>query len=169
MRIETGIFQDWNANKGNLKAQFVLVLFRLAYLIRNNRALCVVFFLYLILYRFFVEWVLNIEIPWSLKVGRGFEVHHGHGLVINGETVIGNGCKVRHTTTIGNKKVSDSSYSKCPKIGNNVDIGAHVCILGDISIGDNVVIGAGSIVVKDVPPNCVVAGNPARVIREFGI
>ena len=54
-----------------------------------------------------------------------------------------------------------------PKLGNNVDVGAHVCILGNIKIGNNVKIGAGSIVVKDIPDNCVVVGNPAKVIKKM--
>ena len=47
----------------------------------------------------------------------------------------------------------------------NRSLGANVCIMGDITIGNNVIVGAGSVVVKDVPDNCVVAGNPATVVR----
>ena len=50
---------------------------------------------------------------------------------------------------------------------DNVSIGANVTIIGDIKIGNNVIIGAGSVVVKDVTDNCIVAGNPARVIRTL--
>ncbi|HAB26474.1 MAG TPA: serine acetyltransferase, partial [Xanthomarina gelatinilytica] len=54
-----------------------------------------------------------------------------------------------------------------PIIGNDVTVGANVVIIGNITIGDHVVIGAGSVVVKDVPSNCVIAGNPARVIKTL--
>ncbi|WP_419181640.1 serine O-acetyltransferase [Novosphingobium mangrovi (ex Huang et al. 2023)] len=53
---------------------------------------------------------------------------------------------------------------KVPRIGNNVDIGAHAIILGDIVIGDNCTIGAGAVVVKDVPAGSTVVGNPGRIL-----
>lgn len=121
----------------------------------------ILFFIYLIFYRFFVEWVLGIEIPWSVKIGAALKLYHGQGTVINPGTVIGNNCTIRQNTTIGNKNNGAS-----PVIGNYVDIGANACIIGEIEIGNNVVIGAGSVVVKNVPANCVVAGNPARLIKQ---
>jgi putative colanic acid biosynthesis acetyltransferase WcaB len=164
--VQYGIFQDWNANKGNVKAQFILAMFRAATLVRSNKILIILFFLYLIFYRFFVEWVLNIELPWSLKAGSGLRLEHGHALVINGESRLGKNVILRHSTTIGNKRLQNSTYSDCPRIGDNVDIGVHVCIIGPIEIGDNVTIGAGSIVTKNIPSNCVVVGNPARIIKQ---
>ncbi|SMC00621.1 satase isoform II [Hymenobacter roseosalivarius DSM 11622] len=161
-----GIFQDFRANRGNVKAQLVLMLFRLATVVRRNRVLIIFFCWYLIIYRVLVEWFLGIELPWSLRAGSGLRLDHGQALVINGESRLGQNVHVRHSTTIGNKKLADGTYSACPRIGNNVDIGAQVCIIGDIEIGDNVIIGVGSIVVKSIAPNCVVVGNPARVIKE---
>jgi serine acetyltransferase len=81
--------------------------------------------------------------------------------VINDRAVIGKNVILRHCTTIGVKKKDGG----CPVIGNDVNIGSNVVILGDILIGDGAVVGAGSVVIKDVPPFAVVAGNPARVIR----
>ena len=54
---------------------------------------------------------------------------------------------------------------KRPIIGDNVTINCHACSIGGVNIGNNVIIGAGSVVVKDVPDNCVVAGNPAKIIK----
>jgi len=156
-----GIFQDWSANKNNIKGRLVMVLFRLAVVIRQSKVLLVPFFLYLVFYRFFVEWVLGIEIPWNVKIGSALKLYHGQGTVINPGTVIGDNCTIRQNTTIGNKNNGAS-----PVIGNYVDIGANVCIIGEIEIGNNVVIGAGSVVVKNIPANCVVVGNPARMIKE---
>ena len=58
-------------------------------------------------------------------------------------------------------------YAKSIKVGNNVWIGGNVCVLPGVSIGDNVVIGAGSVVNKDIPSNCVAVGNPCKVIKKM--
>jgi putative colanic acid biosynthesis acetyltransferase WcaB len=159
------IFQDWKSNKGYFKGQLILVLFRLAHLFKSNKVLMILFCWYLFFYRFFVEWILAIELSWNLHVGSGLKLFHGFSLVVNGNTIIGDDCTLRHSTTIGNKGEIEFSKFNSPVIGNNVDIGANVCIIGPITIGDNVKIGAGSIVIKDVPANCIIAGNPARVIK----
>jgi putative colanic acid biosynthesis acetyltransferase WcaB len=111
--------------------------------------------------------VLGIELPWKLKVGKNLRLFHGQALVVNDHAVIGSGCILRHSTTIGVLITSLSFDGDAPVIGNNVDIGSNVVILGKINIGDGAVIGAGSVVVKDVPAGAIVVGNPARVIRSI--
>lgn len=160
------IFQDWRANRGNVKARIVLLMFRLVNAINKYMVLKVLFFWYLMLYRFFVEWVLGVELPRKLTAGRNLVFYHGQGLVVNFGTIIGDNCVLRNGVTIGHKKLADGTHSSCPRIGNNVDIGANVCIIGDITIGDNVVIGAGAVVVKSIPANSVAVGNPARVLGQ---
>ena len=160
------LFQDWQSNRKNFKAQLVLFLFRLVQLINRSMILKVIFILYLLLYRYWVDWVWGIELPRKLTVGKGLSLYHGHALVINQGVVIGDNCTLRNSTTIGHKKLADGSFSKCPRIGNNVDIGANVCIIGDIVIGDNVIIGAGSVVTKSIPSDCTVVGNPARILEK---
>ena len=160
------LFQDWSANRQNFKAQLVLFLFRLVQVFNRYTITKIIFYPYLVLYRYFVEWVLGIELPRKLTVGKGLSLYHGQALVINKSTVIGENCVLRNSTTIGHKKLADGTFSGCPRIGNNVDIGANVCIIGDVTIGDNVIIGAGSVVIKDVPPDCVVVGNPARLLER---
>jgi putative colanic acid biosynthesis acetyltransferase WcaB len=156
-----GVFQDWRANKHNTKGRLVMVLYRLAVEIRRTKILLVFFFLYLVFYRFFMEWVLGIEITWNVRIGDNFKLYHGQGTVVHPGTIIGSNCTIRQNTTIGT-----NGESGAPVIGNYVDIGPNVCIIGDITIGDNVIIGAGSVVVKSVGSNCTVAGNPARVIKQ---
>jgi len=160
------LFQDWSANRQNFKAQLVLFMFRLVQAFNKYTVTKIIFFPYFMFYRFFVEWHLGIELPRKLTIGRGLSLYHGQALVVNKSTVIGSNCVLRNGTTIGHKKLADGTFSACPRIGNNVDIGANVCIIGGITIGDNVIIGAGSVVVKDVPSNCVVVGNPARVVEQ---
>jgi putative colanic acid biosynthesis acetyltransferase WcaB len=158
------IFQDWKANRGNVKARIVLTMFRLVNAINRYMLLKIILFPYLMFYRFFVEWVLCIELPRKLTAGKNLVFYHGQGLVINFKTVIGQNCVLRNGVTIGHKKLADGTLSNCPQIGNNVDIGPNVCIIGDITIGDNVTIGAGAVVVKSIPANSVAVGNPARVL-----
>jgi serine acetyltransferase len=120
-----------------------------------------------ILYRLLIEWILGVEIPDTTKIGSGIMIHHGVGLVLNPEVIIGENVILRHNTTIGHITDNMGMSLGSPKIGNNVDIGANVVIIGDIIIGDNSIIGAGSVVVKNVPPNSVVVGNPGKVIKTI--
>jgi len=82
--------------------------------------------------------------------------------VIHARAVVGTGCMIGQGVTIGEK----SGWYEVPIIGDNVEISAGARILGPIRIGNNVIIGANAVVVKDVPDNCVVAGVPARIIKE---
>lgn len=166
MNVFAYLFQDRKANRNNFKAQLVLFLFRLAQLINRSMAAKVIFYLYLLWYRYFVEWFLGIELPRKLTAGKGLIIYHGQALVINQGVIIGDNCVLRNSVTIGHKKLPDGTFTACPRIGSNVDIGANVCIVGDVTIGDNVIIGAGSVVVKNVPANCVVVGNPARILEK---
>jgi putative colanic acid biosynthesis acetyltransferase WcaB len=163
------IFQDWKINQDtSFKSRLALLLFRL---VQATKSLPIylswITLLFRGIYQLFVEWVLGIELPWDTQVGENLKLHHGVALVVNHKTIIGDNCVLRHSTTIGNKKLSDGSASASPNIGNNVDIGSNVVIIGPISVGNNSVIGAGSVVIKDVPPNTVVVGNPARVVRTL--
>ena len=166
MNFFSYLFQDRQANRQNFKGQLILFLFRLSQLINRSMIAKVIFYPYLLLYRYWVDWVWGIELPRKLTVGKGLSLYHGHALVLNQGVVIGNNCTLRNSTTIGHKKLADGSFSACPRIGNNVDIGANVCIIGDVEIGDNVSIGAGSVVVKSIPANSIAVGNPARILEK---
>ncbi len=159
------IFQDWEVNQeGSSKSRFILLIFRATQILGNLPVPLLPSF-FRNFYILIVEWILGVELPWDTKIGSDLRLIHGVGLVVNNGTIIGNNCILRHSTTIGNKKLSNGSYTGSPKIGDNVEVGSNVVIIGPITIGNNAVIGAGSVVVKDVPEGAVVVGNPAKVIR----
>ena len=143
-----------------------MVLFRLAHLATRNRILFLFLIPYLVFYRVMVEWFLGIELPYTTRIGKNLFLAHGQALVVIHGVVMGDNCILRQSTTIGIKRYEDGTYSGCPVIGNNVEVGSNVCIIGEVRIGNNVKIGAGSVVVKDVPDNSIVVGNPARIIKQ---
>ena len=97
------------------------------------------------------------------NIGSGLIIQHGYSTIINIDRM-GKNCQVWQNVTIGKKR--SGINEACPIIGDNVKICCNAVVLGGITIGDNVIIGASSVVTKDVPSNCIVAGNPARIIKE---
>lgn len=100
----------------------------------------------------------------SGDIGTGLVLQHGFSCVINAIS-IGQNCQIWHNVTIG---LSESGTNKKPIIKDNVKICAGAIVIGKITIGNNVVIGAGAVVTKNVPDDCIVAGNPAVIINRNG-
>lgn len=93
------------------------------------------------------------------KIGGGMILAHPYATILNAES-IGKDLYVNHLVTVG-----EIDGNK-PVIGNNVQLHANCTVIGGISIGDNAIIGAGAVVVRDVPANAVAVGNPAQLIEK---
>lgn len=104
----------------------------------------------------------DIEI--SGDIGGGLVIWHGYGLVLACHK-IGENCSIWQGVTIGRNPKPGMVIDK-PTIGDNVSILTNAVVAGGIEIGDNTSIGAGSIVLKSMPSNVIVAGNPAKIIRK---
>jgi serine O-acetyltransferase len=107
--------------------------------------------------------MFNAVIPYTCKIGKECILgHRGMGIVLHPNVEIGEKVLIAHQVTIGGSGYAD----KVPSIGDDVYIGVGAKILGPIEIGSHCIIGANAVVVKSVPSNCVVAGVPARIIKE---
>ena len=110
--------------------------------------------------------VFQVDINPAVVMGTGIMLDHGTGLVIGETAVVGDNVSMLQNVTLGGTGKSDQD--RHPKIGNGVLIGAGAKVLGNIRIGECSRIGAGSVVLKEVPPRMTVAGVPAKVIGEAG-
>ncbi len=108
----------------------------------------------------------GIEIHPGASIGRGFFIDHGMGVVIGETTEIGDCVTLFQGVTLGG--TGKERGKRHPTLGNHVVVGAGAKILGGIRIGDNVKIGANSVVLKSVPANSTVIGVPGRVIKTEG-
>ena len=106
----------------------------------------------------------GIEIHPGAVIGRRLFIDHGDGVVIGETTIIGDDVTIYQGVTLGG--TGKDTGKRHPTIGNGVTIGAGAKVLGPITVGDRSKVGAGSIVLRDVPPDCTVVGNPGRIVRR---
>src|SRR5438445_8029741 len=112
------------------------------------------------------RWLTGIEIHPGAKIGKGFFIDHGMGVVIGETSEIGDHVTLFQGVTLGG--TGKERGKRHPTLGNDVVVGAGAKILGGIRIGDNVKIGANSVVLKSVPENPTVIGVPGRIIKADG-
>jgi len=108
----------------------------------------------------------GIEIHPGVKIGKGFFIDHGMGVVIGETSEIGDNVTIYQGVTLGG--TGKEKGKRHPTIGNNVVISAGAKVLGSIEIGNDVIIGAGAVVVKSVPDRCTVVGVPGRIVKIGG-
>lgn len=108
----------------------------------------------------------GIEIHPGAKIGRGFFIDHGSGIVIGETAEIGDNVTLYQGVTLGG--TGKDRGKRHPTIGNNVTISAGAKVLGSFTVGDYAKIGGGSVVLKTVPPHCTVVGVPGRIVVQDG-
>jgi len=110
-----------------------------------------------------MRFLTGIEIHPGAKIGKGFFIDHGMGVVIGGTAKVGKDCVLFHGVTLGG--TGKHQGKRHPTIGNNVLIGTHSTLLGPIKVGNNVKIGAETVIINhDVPDNCTGVGAPGRIV-----
>lgn len=103
------------------------------------------------------------DIPFTAKIGKNaYFPHRAIGVVIHEKAIIGDNARIQANVVIGGK-----GQSGLPLIGNNVQIGANAVIVGGVEVGDNAIVGAGAVVLKDIPAACVACGVPATIIKKL--
>jgi serine O-acetyltransferase len=112
------------------------------------------------------RFLTGIEIHPAARLGRGLFIDHGMGIVIGETAEVGDNVSLLQGVTLGG--TSTRREKRHPTLQDNVTVGSGAKIIGAITIGENSRVGAGSVVVRDVPPNAVVVGVPGRVTYKDG-
>ena len=130
--------------------------------------------LYMRQHYFLARWIsqrtarkTGIEIHPGATIGRGLFIDHGHGVIIGETAVVGNNVTLFQGVTLGGN--GKEKGKRHPTIGDNVMISAGAKVLGSFKIGENSKIGAGSVVLSEVPPNSTVVGVPGRVVKRDNV
>ncbi len=108
--------------------------------------------------------ITGIEIHPGAQIGKRFFIDHGEGVVIGETAIVKDDVLIYQQVTLGG--TGKDEVKRHPTIGNGVIVGAGAKVLGNIEIGDYVRIGAGSVVINDVPEHCTVIGVPGRVVKQ---
>lgn len=112
------------------------------------------------------SYLFGIDLPRATQIGKGFYIGHFSGIVVSSEAIIGDNCNISQGVTIG--IAGSGSNRGVPVIGNRVYIASGAKVIGKITVGNNVVIGANAVVTHDVPDNAIVVGIPANIISLKG-
>lgn len=112
------------------------------------------------------RFLTGIEIHPAAKIGKNVFIDHGMGVVIGETSEVGDGTTIFQGVTLGG--TGKEAGKRHPTIGRNVVLGVGASILGGVTVGDGSYIGAGAVVLKDVPPNATAVGVPARMVKMAG-
>ena len=120
----------------------------------------------------FARVLTGIEIHPAALLDRTVAIAHGHGIVIGEGAVVGGDCQILQGVTLGARYFGQEGLEHGrvhPRLGKHVRVGANAVLLGAITVGDGAIIGAGAIVLQDVPPGAMAVGNPARILEAPNI
>ena len=109
----------------------------------------------------------GIEIHPGATIGRGLFIDHGSGVIIGETAILGDNVTLYQGVTLGG--TGKEKGKRHPTLEDNVMVSAGAKILGSFTIGENSKIGAGSVVLAEVPPNCTVVGVPGRIVRQDNV
>lgn len=107
--------------------------------------------------------VYGIDLPYTVQLGRRVVIEHQSGIIIHGDSRIGDDCILRQGVTLGNRYLERPL--EAPQLGQRVNVGAGAKILGSVQIGDNANIGANAVVLQDIPSGQTAVGIPARLLK----
>ena len=139
--------------------------FRLGtYLKNKNNLLTTVFYYLVFIFHKNNQYKTGIQLPIGTIIGKGLQFSHFSCVVINSKALIGEYCTIFQGVTIGSVRGKGT-----PIIGDNVVIATGAKILGNVKVGNNVFVGANSVVINDIPDNAVVGGIPAKILNMDGI
>lgn len=110
------------------------------------------------------RFLTGVEIHPAAQIGKGVFIDHGMGVVIGETAIVGDGAIIYQDVTLGG--TGKETGKRHPTLGRNVVVGAGAKVLGNIAIGDNVRIGAASVVLRNVPSDCTVVGIPGRISQQ---
>ena len=102
-------------------------------------------------------------------IGKRLFIDHGMGVVIGETTIIGDDCVLYQGVTLGGVGTGEHKVKRHPTLLNNVMISAGAKVIGDVTIGNNSIVGAQTVVLANVPDNCTVVGVPAFIVKENGV
>lgn len=154
----------WNSNKSHINMFLTNSCYRL--IIRHRRCELLRSYKVLMLFYQMERFIYHrtcvrcgCDIPSNVKIGPGFRMDHSWGVIINSKAVIGSNFLIKSGAVIG------ATEKGIPSIGNNVSVGVHALLLGNISVADGAEIGAGAIVTHDVLENAIVICEAAHISR----
>ena len=138
--------------------------FKFTFWLRVSRGLCHIPLLCYIprVFHYYYKRQYCSDIGFRHDIGTGFSIYHVFNTAFSDGVKIGNNVTITHGVTIGHVN------GRSPTLLSNIYIGPGACILGEITVGNNVVIGANAVVTKSIPDNAIVVGNPARVVSYKG-
>jgi serine O-acetyltransferase len=139
-----------------------IAIYRIAHLLHQHHFFWLARFLSHI-----ARWLTGIEIHPGATLGAGIFIDHGMGVVIGETAIVGDGALIYQGVTLGG--TGKQKGKRHPTLGNQVVVGAGALVLGDIEIGHNTRIGAGSVVLRSVPSDCTVVGVPGQVVNQSGV